>query len=214
MSKINDFYIKAIRTIIVVTLYFIWPTIISFLFNIFNIGSNEILQFIGNILLLIIIVFIYRKDIMVSANNLSLKKLLRLFILLMIVQVLTNLISVSILGVDKHIDHIGLLPASLDKWPVLVGISVAIIYPILETLVFNKSLKDVINNTWAFILCSSLFFWIVNLLAFNFSYFSIIATMSCFTTSIVINYFYCKEGNISSVIIVKMIYNLIFLLLP
>ncbi len=214
MLKINDFYMKAIKTIIVVTLYFIWPTIISFLFNIFNIGSNEILQFIGNILLLIIIVFIYRKDIMISANNLSLKKLLRLFILLMIVQVLTNFISVSILGVDKHIDHIGLLPASLDKWPVLVGISVAIVYPVLETLVFNKSLKDVINNTWAFILCSSLFFWIVNLLAFNFNYISIIATMSCFTTSIVINYFYCKEDNISSVIIVKMIYNLIFLLLP
>lgn len=214
MKKINDIYIRAIRSVIVVTLYFIWPSLISSLLNIFNIDSNEILQFIGNIMLLVIILFIYRKDILFSMNNLSSKKMVRLFIALVVVQVLTNLLSILILGVDNHTNHVGLLPTSLEKWPVLVGISMTVIYPILESLIFNKSLKDVINNTWAFILCSALFFWLVNLFAFNFNYISIIATMSCFTTSIVINYFYCKEDNISSIIIVKMIYNLIFLLLP
>ena len=214
MTKINNIYKKAIRSIIVVTLYFIWPTLINYLLNIFNVHSNEILKFIGNIMLLVIVMFIYRKDILSSLNNLSFKKMLRLFIALMVVQILTNLLSVLILGVDNHTNHVGLLPTSLEKWPVLVGISMTVIYPILETLIFNKSLKDVINNTWAFIFCSALFFWLVNLLSFNFNYISIIATMSCFTTSIVINYFYCKEDNISSIIIVKMIYNLIFLLLP
>lgn len=214
MTKINNIYKKAIRSIIVVTLYFIWPTLINYLLNIFNVHSNEILKFIGNIMLLVIVMFIYRKDILSSLNNLSFKKMLRLFIALMVVQILTNLLSVLILGVDNHTNNVGLLPTSLEKWPVLVGISMTVIYPILESLIFNKSLKDVINNTWAFIFCSALFFWLVNLLSFNFNYISIIATMSCFTTSIVINYFYCKEDNISSIIIVKMIYNLIFLLLP
>ena len=214
MTKINNIHKKAIRSIIVVTLYFIWPTLINYLLNIFNVHSNEILKFIGNIMLLVIVMFIYRKDIVSSLNNLSFKKMLRLFIALMVVQILTNMLSVLILGVANHTNHVGLLPTSLEKWPVLVGISMTVIYPILETLIFNKSLKDVINNTWAFIFCSALFFWLVNLLSFNFNYISIIATMSCFTTSIVINYFYCKEDNISSIIIVKMIYNLIFLLLP
>ena len=175
---------------------------------------NEIFSFISNIILLIIIMLIYLGDLKNSLDKLSLKKMSCLFIILVIVQVLTNLLSVTLIGVDNHSAYGGIMPSSLGKWPVLVGTSIAIIYPILESLVFNKSLKDIINGKWTFIVCSSLFFWLVNILAFDFKCISIIATMSCFTTSIVINYFYYKEDNISSIIVVKMIYNLIFLCLP
>lgn len=214
MTKINDIYSKMMKTIIVITLYFIWPSVIKFINNIVNINPNEIVTFACNIVLLVIIVLIYLKDIISSLNNISIKKLICLFLSLIGVQILTNLISIAIIGVDNRYTYGGLLPAYLEKWPVLMGISVAIIYPILETLVFNTSLKDIINSKWTFIICSSLFFWLVNILAVNVNSLSIIATMSCFTTSIVINYFYYKEDNISSIIIVKMIYNLIFLLLP
>ena len=214
MTKINDIYTKAMKTILVITLYFIWPTIIKFISNIININPNELITFVCNIILLIIVVLIYQKDIISSLNKIKVKKLICLFLSLVGVQILTNLISVAIIGVNNHYTYRGLLPAYLDKCPILMGISTAIIYPILETLVFNKSFKDIINSKWTFIICSSLFFWLVNILAVGFNYETIIATMSCFTTSIVINYFYYKEDNISSIIIVKMIYNLVFLLLP
>ena len=214
MTKINDIYSKMMKTIIVITLYFIWPSVIKFITNIVNINPNEIVTFVCNIILLIIVVLIYIKDIIQSLSKISIKKLICLFLSLIGVQILTNLISVAIIGADQHYANSGLLPAYLEKWPVLMGISIAVIYPILETLVFNKSLKDIINSKWAFILCSSLFFWLVNIMAIDFKPTTIIATMSCFTTSIVINYFYYKEDNISSIIIVKMIYNLIFLMLP
>ena len=212
--KTNETYRKAIKTIITVTLYFVWPSLIKFILNLFNLQTNGILQFISNIILLVIIMLIYLKDLKNSLNKLSFKKMSYLFISLVIVQVLTNLISVLILGVDNHIKYNGLLPTTLEKWPALMGITIALIYPTLETLVFSKSLKDIINNKWIFIVSSSLFFWLVNLYAFDFKAISVIATLSCFTTSIVINYFYYKEDNISSIIIVKMIYNLIFLIIP
>lgn len=214
MTKINDIYTRLTKTILVITLYFIWPSVIKFITNIVNINPNEIVTFACNVILLIIVVLIYIKDIIQSISKISIKRLICLFLSLIGVQILTNLISVAIIGVNAHYTNSGLLPAYLEKWPVLMGISVAVIYPILETLIFNKSLKDIINSKWAFILCSSLFFWLVNILAVGINFTSIIATMSCFTTSIVINYFYYKDNNISSIIIVKMIYNLIFLMLP
>lgn len=214
MEKLKESYRKAIKSIITITLYFIWPTVLKFILKLFGIETNEIFSFISNIILLIIIMLIYFKDLKCSLNKMPFKKMLYLFVSLVIVQILTNLISITILGVNDHRTYGGIMPSSLEKWPLLVGLSLVIVYPILETLVFNKSLKDVINNKWAFIFSSSLFFWLVNLYAFDFKQSSIIATMSCFTTSIVINYFYYKEDNISSIIVVKMIYNLIFLCLP
>lgn len=214
MKIINDNINKIIKAIITVTLYFIWPTITWNIFELLKINKSAMGDFTSYLILLIIIVLIYFKDIISSLRKLSLKKSICLFIFLIIVQILTNLLSVTIIGLDNYSSYGGLLPSFLNNWPVLMGISIVIYYPIVETLVFNKTLKDIINSKWAFIICSSLFFWLVNLLAFDFTYMSIIATISSFTTSIVINYFYYKEDNISSIIIVKMIYNLVFLLLP
>ena len=214
MSKINDSYKKVINAILVVTLYFIWPSLTKFIVNIFNGQVNEVHTFVSNIILLIIIFMIYHKSIFSSLKKISLKKLLCLFGALVLVQMLTNLLSITIIGVKNHSTYGGLLPDFLNNYPVLAIISLVMIFPIVESITFNKTLRDIINSKWTFIICSSLFFWLVNLLAFDFRFISIIATMSCFTTSIVINYFYYKDNNISSVIIVKMIYNLIFLLLP
>lgn len=214
LTENNEYYTKATKTLITVILYFIWPSFCNFIFSIFGIKVNEIGTFISNIILLCIIISIYLKDIYLSLRKISIKKIIFLLISLIIVQIFTNLLSVSILGLKNHDSHCGLLPDYLNNWPILMGISIVGIYPILESLVFSKVLKDVINCKWVFIICSSLFFWLVNILSFNFSLASIVATMSCFTTSIIINYFYYKYDNISSIIIVKMIYNLIFLMLP
>ena len=214
MKIINDNINKIIKAIITVTLYFIWPTITRNIFELLKINKSAMGDFTSYLILLIIIVSIYFKDIISSLRKISLKKNICLFLSLSVVQILTNLLSVTIIGLDNYSSYGGLLPSFLNNWPVLMGISIVIYYPIVETLVFNKTLKDIINSKWAFIFCSSLFFWLVNLLAFDFTYMSIIATISSFTTSIVINYFYYKEDNISSIIIVKMIYNLVFLLLP
>ena len=214
MSKINETYQKAINAILIVTLYFIWPTITKLVVSLFGYKVNQVCTFSSNIVLLMIIVIIYRKELLNSLRKLSLKKMIFLFVSLVIVQVLTNMLSIAIIGVNNHNTYGGLLPAYLKSYPVLARISLVIIYPVVESIVFSKTLKDIINTKWAFIICSSLFFWLVNLLAFDFRYLSIIATMSCFTTSIVINYFYYKDNNISSIMIVKMLYNVIFLLLP
>ena len=162
--KTNESYRKAIKCIITMTLYFVWPSLLKFILNLLGIDTNEILQFISNIILLVIIMLIYLGDLKSSLNKISFKKMSYLFISLVIVQMLTNLISILILGVNEHISYGGLIPTSLEKWPVLVGISLMVIYPILETLVFNKSLKDIINGKWTFILSSSLFFLLVKLI--------------------------------------------------
>ena len=214
MLNTNESYKKIIKCIITVSLYFIWPFLIKLLINLLNIKENILLLFICNLVLLCIILLIYSRNLFNSLNKLSLKKIFYLFVALLIVQLLTNLISVFILGINNYKISCGILPQSLEKWPVLFAINLVCVYPILESFVFSKSLRDVINDKWAFIICSALFFWIVNLSSFDFNIASLFATISCFTSSIVFNYFYYKEDNISLIIIVKMIYNLIFLLLP
>ncbi|MBQ9318535.1 MAG: CPBP family intramembrane metalloprotease [Bacilli bacterium] len=214
MSKINEKYKNAINAIIAVTLYFIWPSLTKYFVNMLNGQVNELYTFISNIILLIILFIIYHKNILSSLKKISLRRILYLFGIIVVVQMITNLLSVALIGVKNHNTYGGLLPDFLKNYPVLAIMSLVIIFPIVESITFNKTLRDIINSKWAFIICSSLFFWLVNLLAFDFRFVSIIATMSCFTTSIVINYFYYKDNNISSVIMVKMIYNLIFLLLP
>ena len=214
MTKENNLYIKIVRGISLVSLYFIWPSLNKFIANSFNINSVELWNFSSNFVLLLIILFIYHREIIADFNKISYRKIGILFLILIGVQLLFNSISVMFLGVEGHSAYGGLLSTYLSKWPVLIGISLVVIYPIVETIIFSKTFKDVINNKWIFIFCASLFFWLVNLFSFDFKMQSIIATMSCFTTSIVINYYYYKYDNITEVIMVKMIYNLIFLLLP
>lgn len=214
MANLNDNFNKIIKAIVTITLYFIWPTIISKVLIFLGMDNNSYGVFIGNFLLFVMLFTIYYKDIVFSLKKHSIKRNIYLLIFLIVVQILTNLISVSIIGDNNYSSYVGVLPTYLEKWPIIMMINMVIYYPVVESLVFSKTFKDTINNKWTFIICSSIFFWLVNLLAFSFNYMSIIATLSCFTTSIIINYFYYKEDNISSIIIVKMIYNLIFLLLP
>lgn len=208
------------KAIIIISMYFFCPFIISLVIDMMKITHKVALTFIFNFLLMLFFIAINYKDLKQSLTEItknikhSLKTIFIMYLLLLLVQIVTNAISMLILGSSHLISSKGLLPNYLDKWPILMSLNMLIIYPIIETIVFNKTFKDCIKNKWVFIICASIFFWLANLLSFDFNAISLVATMSCFTTSIVINYFYYKNNNVSHIILVKIFYNMLFLIMP
>lgn len=222
MEKINYKKINIIKTFTVILLYFFWPTLSSFILNSFNVVMNHktIFTLCFNLILFVIIVLMYHKELIKSLKELkdnykkSIKNILYLLISIVITQILTNSISLLVLGVDNKIMNTSALFNYLNTLPLLMGMMMVIYYPIVETVIFSKILKSIINNKWLFIILSSLFFWLANIVSFGISFDAMIMTLSCLTSTIVINNFYYKNDNIAIIFIVKMIYNLIFILLP
>ena len=216
MEKINY------KNIITIALYFFLPAILFSILEFFNIEpQNKIICRLSlNLLLFSAIIFMYRKDLHISYVNIkdnfgkSIKNILILLISIIVTQVLVNTLSLVILGDSDKIINSSALVKYLKDYPLLMGMMMVIYYPIVETVVFSKIFKSIINNKWLFIILSSLFFWLANIVSFGISFDAMIMTLSCLTSTIVINNFYYKNDNIAIIFIVKMIYNLIFILLP
>ena len=210
------------KNIITIALYFFLPAILFSIVDILNITlQNKIIGKLSlDLVLFIMIIFMYRKDLHVSLVNIkdnfnkSIKNILILLVSIIVTQVLVNTLSLVILGDSDKIINSSALVKYLKDYPLLMGIMMVIYYPIIETIIFSKIFKDIINNKWLFIILSSLLFWIANIISFGISFDAIILTLSCLTSTILINNFYYKNNNIAIIFIVKMIYNLIFILLP
>ena len=83
-----------------------------------------------------------------------------------------------------------------------------IYYPIVEEIVFEKTLKDVISNKWLFMVLSSLFFWYYNIAySANFTLVAIAGSFSYFAVGLVKAYTFSKTDNLFVPIFIKAIYN-------
>ena len=210
------------KNIITIALYFFLPAILFSIVDILNITlQNKIIGKLSlDLVLFIMIIFMYRKDLHISLVNIkdnfnkSIKNILILFVSIIVTQVLVNTLSLIILGDSDKIINSSALVKYLKDYPLLMTLMMVIYYPIIETIIFSKIFRDIIDNKWMFIIISSLFFWITNIVSFGISFDAMIITLSCLTSTIVINNFYYKNNNIVIIFIVKMIYNLIFILLP
>lgn len=205
------------KNIITIVLYFFLPAILGF-FNT-DLQDKIICRLSLNLVLFIAVIFMYRKDLYKSLVKIkdnfgkSIKNILMLFLSIIVTQVLVNTLSLVILGDSDKIINSSLVKY-LKDYPLLMTLMMVIYYPIIETIIFSKIFRDIIDNKWVFIIISSLFFWITNIVSFGISFDAMILTLSCLTSTIVINNFYYKNNNIVIIFIVKMIYNLIFILLP
>ena len=83
-----------------------------------------------------------------------------------------------------------------------------IYYPIVEEIVFEKTLKDVIKSKWLFIILSSVFFWYYNI-AFtaNLTYVTIMSSFYYFVLGFIRALAYHKTDNLVVPICIKSIYN-------
>jgi len=206
------------KLIIIYLIYFSYTTVVSYCLKVFGISNNVVLIFISDLLFLIGIIYLYRDslkkdyDRFVNKYKFSkralfiLKWIAILFGINIVGGMITELLVPNLLedGNTSNIYSFSNLSTIYTVFKTLFFASLA------ETLVFQKSIRIVINNNTLFIIVSSLIYSLINVMYTDISLLTIIDMVSYFVFSSVLSYVYIKNNdNIIVPIIIKFFYNLI-----
>ena len=207
------------KAIILFFTYIFYQKIGTLLFKNIGIYDNILTSFIADLLFFIIVIFIYRNDLKKEFkafnNDYSLKNRCKIIFKSLFIILLINIIIsfISSLFLPDNIDEINNIQSLVNNSiPYLIFKSL-IFSAIIETLVFQVSIRVLINKKIIFILISSLVFTLMNLAYTNLdSSYLIFDAIGYFTMSLIFAYIYVKTDNIFFIVFIKIIYNIIPLL--
>lgn len=166
---------KLFKTIIAYTIYtysYLFryiPLIILSILGIYyeTTGYSLLLSLISNIILLLVLVRLYWKD---------LKEELLLFIkefyknmdigliywlIGLTIMVISNLVLIYVFKSDGAVNEIT-VQSYLKEYPIIMGISICIVAPVIEEIIFRKSIKDFIKSDLIFVIFSFFLFGAVH----------------------------------------------------
>lgn len=214
-------YIKYIKFVIAICLFFfgsIFKYIPVFLFkidikNMSNTTSIALTVF-SNALSFIILIFMYRKSIIEGFKDLKKKKCNPLldgfnywFTGLMIMVLSNSIISLINGGVTSTNEEAvrNMLESS---W--LAVLSVCILSPVIEELVFRKSFKDIFKNKWIYLATSGLIFGALHVFTSPVSSFvDYLYLIPYCSMGLAFSYMYYKTDNIMVPIVMHIAHNTI-----
>lgn len=214
-KKIKDkkFISQIIITLSVLVIYIIW---LQFF------GSIEltISNFLIHLGFLSILIFIYHKDIINGIKEIRKKPMKKKVLSILLFTLIFFIVGTVFGGIIRNVvsdydtgtNQLYLLFPKVPWGTLFVCFSTIFFYPIVETLVFQKSLKDVINNKFVFVILAAvlnLFFQVQN----NPSLSEILKASPVVIMSIVSSIIYLKKENIMYVISARMAYNLLICLI-
>ncbi len=218
MSKrIESKYANIIKVITIFLIYFIWPYLLTVIFNAINIEGNLALsiRLIFNFVLLGIIIYMFRTklklELAIFRENWK-KNMISGFLILIISFILFNIANIIIYQIYPLFENENYTTLSkiFETTPILLFMSTIFFYPIVEELVFKSTFKDVIKNKWIFIIITGVLnvFFQIALSSYTDSLL-FLYLMPNFILSMGFSYMYYKTNNVVTPIIYRMIYNLI-----
>ena len=176
MKKIDNklkYVIKGLFTILIFWFspYFKLIPIKLFKLNINNLSSTTsiILSLFSTLIIVFILFFLYRKDLendfkkFIKNKEENMDIGVRYWIVGLILMMAVNFIlnSVFKLGGANNEQSIQKMIKIL---PLLMLIDAGVLSPFVEEIVFRKTLKDVFNNKWVFVILSFLFFGLAHVI--------------------------------------------------
>ncbi len=206
---IND---KTIFIILVWILYIIWILKFSSL-------AITITNFIIHLLFLCIVIFIFKDDLLKNIKDLNKekKKVLKIFLCflaflaVMLISNITISLSSEILGIDITRDSSsGAIAKVFENTPygtLFACFLTIIFYPVVEELIFRKSLRPAIKNGCLFVIITSLLSWYFQVTLLNPSINEFILAIQTFLNSIFAGIVYVKTNNITYTISSRMLFN-------
>lgn len=164
---------KYLRFFILIILFFIssiFKLIPIYIFDldINNLSSStqSLLTLFSNFILVILSILLYFKDIKKHFINIKKTKKKKLVIMLdtsfrywligLAIMVVSNFI-IGKLGIGTSANDTSVINM-LESSPIVAGISVILLAPFIEEMVFRMGFKDVLNKKWLFILTSGIIF--------------------------------------------------------
>lgn len=200
---------EQIKGILVLISYFLLPYLVKVL------SISKILVGTVYILYSLILIYLYKETIIndikyIKKNKTKcVKDIIINVLLLFVVVILINLIIGLVLGIKETSSNDFSLVALFNKKPVIIVFLTCIYYPIVEGIVFRKSIRDVIDNKWFFIIFSSLIYFFFNIVYTNIDFNSIMTSICYFFSMIVLSNYYWRSKNFTSSVLIMMLYNVI-----
>lgn len=205
---------KVVPIIIIWILYIIW--IIKF-----SSITPTIYNFIIHLLFLLIVVFIFRKDLLSNLKELKhtrKKKISRIFLYFLgflgimilsniLISFITNILGINFIQ-DSSSDAIAKVFNIIPYGTLFVCFLTIIFYPIVEELIFRKSLRPALKNSVLFVTITSLLAWYFQVTLLNPNINEFILAIQTFLNSIFAGIIYVKTNNIIYTISSRMLFNI------
>jgi len=207
---------KLIKTLLIFIGYVFFTNILGLILKLVGINNNITTMFISDLIYTLIVIKAYKSDLQKEFNEYKkqkskLKNILIWVLILFGINILFSLILKLIIPQLNSLDNNSESIVQLFEISTIYTFFKTLLYaPVIEELVFKKSIRDIINNDIAFVLISSSIYTIMNFIYTSsipeYMYFDII---QYFTFSSILSIAYIKNKNIIPIMIIKFIYNLI-----
>lgn len=198
-----------LRSIMIIILYFIFPYIMRFL------SGVKWLVVLLYMLFALLILYLYRntfkndfKDIIENKKK-YLSSILINVALIFVIMLITNALIGMLFDIKQTSENDYSLLAMFKKSPIILMFLTSLYYPVIEGVIFRKSVRDIIDNKWIFIIFSSVFYFFFNVAYTSLSFTSIITSLCYLFSMMLLSSYYYKTNNFTASVIVMMIYNLI-----
>ena len=200
---------NSLKSIMIIILYFIFPYFMKFLSGI------KWLTLLFYMLFVLLIIYLYKdtfkndfKDIKENKKK-YIKSILINVVLIFAVMIITNALIVILLNINETSENDYSLLTMFKKSPLALILLTSVYYPLVEGVIFRKSVRDIIDNKWTFIIFSSVFYFFFNIAYTSLSLNSIITSLCYLFSMMILSNYYYKSNNFTASVIVMMIYNLI-----
>lgn len=198
-----------LRSIMIIILYFIFPYVMKFL------SGVKWLVVLLYMLFALLILYLYRntfkkdfKDIIENKKK-YLSSILINVALIFVIMLITNALIGMLFDIKQTSENDYSLLAMFKKSPIILMFLTSLYYPVIEGVIFRKSVRDIIDNKWIFIIFSSVFYFFFNAAYTSLSFTSIITSLCYLFSMMLLSNYYYKTNNFTASVIVMMIYNLI-----
>ena len=216
---------KYTKTILVFTYYILFSLLIYVPLILLNINIDKmsdndlyIYTVITQIILISSLLFIYRKDMKVYFDDFKkngkehLKKGLKYWIIGLSIMITSNLL-ISILSPIKLAENEQSIRKVLEVVPLFIAFAAVIEAPIVEELLFRKSLFDVFSNKKIFVIVSGLLFGAFHIIGSATSIYSWLYIIPYAALGMSFAYAYVKTNNVITSICLHALHNFITLLI-
>lgn len=178
---------------------------------------NVLLSCFSNLILLMILFFIYRIDLrkdwkhFKKSFNKSIDSCFKYWFLGLFGMMVSNILINTVLKLGQA-DNEQIVQSMISTLPIVMLINAGIIAPIIEELLFRKAFKDAIQSKWKFIIISSLVFGFMHVVVAT-SFIDLIFFIPYTCLGLAFAYMYCDTDSIFTSILAHMLHNTILILI-
>lgn len=217
---------KRIKNLLILLSYFLYEAIVLIIINALGIDVSKlnfiqknIYLFVIDIIYLVSLVFIYRKELKEDFKDFKengsgyIFKYAPLYLLGVILMGIANALLVKVTGMEMSTNEQN-VRTLIKYYPLYMSFSSVMYAPIVEELIFRKSIKNLFNDNVLFVLMSGLIFGLIHVVGTgNEGINDILMGIPYIIMGLDFAYIYAKTKNIFTTMTLHSIHNLTLLII-